>query len=102
MTAAIDSLRETVHDAARRARAASKTLAQLTRTDKDAALHAAAEAVLAAAPAILDANAADIAAGRAAGMGDGLLDRLRLSSDRLPGGGAGGRAGPGVPPPPGG
>lgn len=99
MTAAVDSLRETVHDAARRARAASKTLAQLTRTDKDAALHAAAEAVLAAAPAILDANAADIAAGRAAGMGDGLLDRLRLSTERLVGIAAGLRQVAGLPDP---
>ncbi len=89
MPVAIDSLREAVHDAARRARAASKTLALLTRTEKDAALHAAADAVLAATPSVLLANDEDLAAGRAAGMNDGLLDRLRLSPERLDGVAAG-------------
>ncbi len=83
MTAATDSLRETVHDAARRARVASKRLALLTTAEKDAALHAAADAVLAAAPAVLQANAEDLAAGGAAGMTEALLDRLRLSQERL-------------------
>ena len=41
-------LRQQVHDAARRARVAARTLASLTTADKDRALHAAADAVLAA------------------------------------------------------
>jgi glutamate-5-semialdehyde dehydrogenase len=45
MTAATDSLRATVHDAARRAWVASKTLALLTTAQKNAALQAAADAV---------------------------------------------------------
>jgi len=99
MTAATDSLRETVHDAARRARVASKTLALLTTAEKDAALHAAADAVLAAAPAVLQANAEDLAAGVSAGMTDGLLDRLRLSQERLDGIAAGLRQVAGLPDP---
>jgi len=99
MTAAIDTLRETVHDAARRARVASKALALLTTAEKNAALHAAADAVLAAVPAVLQANAEDLAAGVAAGMSDGLLDRLRLSRERLDGIAAGLRQVAGLPDP---
>jgi len=99
MTAAIDTVRETVHDAARRARVASKALALLTTAEKNAALHAAADAVLAAVPAVLQANAEDLAAGVAAGMSDGLLDRLRLSRERLDGIAAGLRQVAGLPDP---
>ena len=99
MTAAIDTVRETVHDAARRARVASKALALLTTAQKNAALHAAADAVLAAVPAVLQANAEDLAAGVAAGMSDGLLDRLRLSRERLDGIAAGLRQVAGLPDP---
>jgi glutamate-5-semialdehyde dehydrogenase len=59
-------VREAVHDAARRARVAARTLASLTTADKDRALHSAADAVLAHAEAILDANAEDLAAARLA------------------------------------
>jgi len=99
MTAAIDTVRETVHDAARRARVASKALALLTTAEKNAALHAAADAVLAAVPAVLQANAEDLAAGVAAGMSDGLLDRLRMSRERLDGIAAGLRQVAGLPDP---
>ncbi len=54
--------REAVHEAARRARVASRRLALLTTTEKDAALHAAADALLAAADTVLAANAEDIEA----------------------------------------
>ncbi|WP_127783482.1 glutamate-5-semialdehyde dehydrogenase [Rhodococcus sp. X156] len=94
-----EDLRETVHEAARRARVASRTLALLTRADKDAALHAAADAVLAATPQILAANEADLTAGRAAGMGEGLLDRLRLTDERVAGVAAGLRQVAGLPDP---
>jgi len=99
MTAATDSLRATVHDAARRARVASKTLALLTTAQKNAALQAAADAVLAAVPAVLQANPQDLAAGASAGMGEGLLDRLRLSQERLDGIAAGLRQVAGLPDP---
>ncbi|EME19138.1 glutamate-5-semialdehyde dehydrogenase [Rhodococcus triatomae] len=82
---ASDTVREAVHGAARRARVASRTLALLTTARKDAALHAAADATLAAADTVLAANAVDIDTARAAGTEDSLLDRLRLTHDRIDG-----------------
>ena len=61
--------RENVHAAARRARTASRALALLTTAEKDTVLHAAADAVVAAAESVLAANAIDIENARAAGTG---------------------------------
>jgi glutamate-5-semialdehyde dehydrogenase len=72
-----------VHAAARRARAAAVELAVLTRAGKDAALLAMAEAIEDATEAIIAANAADLDAGRAAGLTTALLDRLALTPDRI-------------------
>lgn len=85
--AATDSgdTRQEVHDAARRARVASRALALLTTAQKDAALQAAADAVVAATDAVLAANAEDIETARAAGTEDSLLDRLRLTAARVEG-----------------
>ncbi|MFF0607517.1 glutamate-5-semialdehyde dehydrogenase [Nocardia tengchongensis] len=80
-----DAVREAVHDAARRARVASRTLAQLTTAQKDAALHAAADALLAAKNAVLAANAEDIEIAKAAGTAESQLDRLRLTEARVDG-----------------
>ncbi len=77
--------REKVHAAARRARTASRTLALLTTSEKDTALHSAADAVLAATAKVLAANTVDIDTARAAGTGEGLLDRLRLTEARIDG-----------------
>lgn len=66
-----------------RAREASTALATLTRTAKDAALHAMAEALVARTPEILKANTADLAAGSEAGLSTALLDRLALSEERV-------------------
>lgn len=60
------------------AKAASIELRQLDTATKNAALHAIADSLEANANAILIANQADIAAGRANGMTDALLDRLNL------------------------
>jgi glutamate-5-semialdehyde dehydrogenase len=49
----------------------------------DKALRAMAGLLAQRAPAILAANAADVAAGQEAGLGAGLLDRLRLDSGRI-------------------
>ncbi|GLI28880.1 gamma-glutamyl phosphate reductase [Agromyces rhizosphaerae] len=65
------------------ARAASRVLGTRPTAVKDAALGAIADALLAHEPAILAANEQDIAAGRANGLGDGLLDRLTLTSQRV-------------------
>ncbi|MFE2959197.1 glutamate-5-semialdehyde dehydrogenase [Nocardia tengchongensis] len=80
-----DAVREAVHDAARRARVASRTLAQLTTAQKDAALHAAADALLAAKNAVLAANAEDIEIAKAGGTAESQLDRLRLTEARVDG-----------------
>ncbi|NKY84566.1 glutamate-5-semialdehyde dehydrogenase [Nocardia veterana] len=95
----VDTVREAVHDAARRARVASRTLAQLTTAQKDAALHAAADALLAAKDTVLGANAEDIAAAEATGTAASLLDRLRLTQDRIDGIASGLRQVAGLPDP---
>src|SRR5438093_7726501 len=65
------------------AKRASRVLAQLDRGTKDAALHAIAEALVARRTEILEANARDMEAGREAGLGDALLDRLALDEARV-------------------
>ena len=93
------SLEEAVHAAARRARLAARVLAQTTTADKDRALHAAADALLAAADPVLAANAEDVAAAAADGTPDSVLDRLRLTSDRIDGIASGLRQVAGLPDP---
>jgi glutamate-5-semialdehyde dehydrogenase len=94
-----DDVREVVRAAARRARIAARALARLTTERKDAALHAAAAALPAAAEAILAANAADVDAAKAAGTEESLLDRLRLTLPRIDGIAAGLRQVAGLPDP---
>jgi glutamate-5-semialdehyde dehydrogenase len=76
-------MKELVHAAARRARIAAGSLATTTRADKDAALHAMADALVAGTPTILEANGQDVDAARAAGTGENVVDRLRLDADRI-------------------
>ncbi|MEV0051466.1 glutamate-5-semialdehyde dehydrogenase [Saccharopolyspora shandongensis] len=78
-----DELREQVRDAARRAKRAAAELAQATRGDKDALLHAMADALVRRTPEILAANDWDVAAGRESGMPESLIDRLSLSTERV-------------------
>ncbi|HMT33110.1 MAG: glutamate-5-semialdehyde dehydrogenase [Actinomycetales bacterium] len=72
-----------VADLARRAKAASRRLALLTRAQKDAALYAVADALDAAVPQVVAANAEDLDRGRSKGMAEGLLDRLMLDEGRI-------------------
>ncbi len=72
-----------VVDAARRAKVAAALLAPLPRRTKDAALLAMADALVANSAAIIEANAEDLAAGRAAGTSEALLDRLALTDQRV-------------------
>ena len=65
------------------AKRASRELATLNRGRKDAALHAMADALLAAAPQVLAANAIDVEQAGAAGTSDSLIDRLALSESRV-------------------
>ncbi|WP_328702876.1 glutamate-5-semialdehyde dehydrogenase [Arenibaculum pallidiluteum] len=69
----------------RAARTAAAVLAQAPRARKDAALHAAAVALRAGIPAILEANAADLAAARARGIPASFMDRLSLDAGRIEG-----------------
>ena len=72
-----------VLDTARRAREASHGLALATRAQKDAALLAMADALLARASEVLDANAEDVARAEADGTPANIVDRLRLTPQRL-------------------
>ena len=73
----------TFADTCARARAATRALAITPRAEKDAALLAAADALVRRADAILAANAADVEAARARGTSAALLDRLGLDARRL-------------------
>jgi len=75
----------TFTDQARAAQDASRSLATAGRRLKDQALHAMADALAAAEASVLAANADDVAAGRASGMSDALIDRLALTPARLAG-----------------
>ncbi|MDT5115104.1 MAG: glutamate-5-semialdehyde dehydrogenase [Mycobacterium sp.] len=92
-------LRQEVHNAARRARAASRALALLPTVAKDQALHSAAEAITASTRLILAANAEDLKAARAAGTPNAMLDRLALDPERVDGIAAGLRQVAGLPDP---
>lgn len=74
-----------VLEACQRAKVASRTLATATRTVKDAALHAMADALVAQSARIVAANAEDLERGRANDMSEGLLDRLALDDERIAG-----------------
>ena len=65
------------------ARSAARSLALASAEQKNAALHAAAEALKSDAPAILDANARDLEAARANSVTGAFLDRLLLDAKRI-------------------
>lgn len=65
------------------ARLAQRTLAAMSSAARAAALHRAADALRAAAPAVLEANAKDLAAGKANGLSGAMLDRLALDDARI-------------------
>ncbi len=72
-----------IREMGRRARAAAAKLALASRAEKDRALRAMADALLAARDGILAANADDVAAGERSGLSTALLDRLRIDDRRL-------------------
>src|SRR5919107_4468840 len=67
------------------AKAASRELARLDTATKNVALLAMADALEQRSHEILEANARDMEAGEEAGLHSGLLDRLRLTDERLAG-----------------
>ncbi|GAA5154154.1 glutamate-5-semialdehyde dehydrogenase [Microbacterium pseudoresistens] len=84
---AVDAEREPGEDSpqARMAAAkeASRETARLTSSDKVRALEAIAAAIEADAAEIIAANSRDLDRGRSQGIGDALLDRLRLDEKRV-------------------
>ncbi|HSS23306.1 MAG TPA: glutamate-5-semialdehyde dehydrogenase, partial [Mycobacterium sp.] len=95
----LPDLRRKVHNAARRARVASRVVALLPTVAKDQALHSAAEAIAAHVDLILAANAEDLKAARDVGTPTAMLDRLALDSKRVDGIAAGLRQVAGLPDP---
>jgi glutamate-5-semialdehyde dehydrogenase len=75
----------TVQEQAQKARTAALTLSSATRATKDAALLAMADALAKSETAILEANARDVARGEENGTSAALIDRLRLTPDRIAG-----------------
>ena len=65
------------------ARSAARETARAPTAAKNAALAATADAIRVARTEILAANAKDVAAGRAAGLDDAMVDRLRLTDARI-------------------
>src|SRR3954454_1991402 len=74
-----------VAELGRRAKSASRALAQASTAVKDAALLTAADLLLERAHEVQAANAIDLDAAAAAGMAPGPLDRLRLTDGRIAG-----------------
>ncbi|MBR0755110.1 glutamate-5-semialdehyde dehydrogenase [Bradyrhizobium jicamae] len=74
-----------MNDLAAKARAAARVLALAPPEQKNRALEAVARAIRANAPAILAANAEDVAEARAGGTTSAFLDRLTLTPARIEG-----------------
>ena len=72
-----------MHELARRSRTAARTLALASRAQKDAALLAMADALVAATARIVAENAADVETARADGTPENVIDRLLLDADRV-------------------
>ncbi|NKF30825.1 gamma-glutamyl-phosphate reductase, partial [Pseudomonas sp. BGM005] len=66
-----------------RAKEASRAIAALTSDDKERALEAIAVALEQNTASIIEANGLDIDRGRAEGIGESLIDRLRLDEKRV-------------------
>lgn len=74
---------DSVSDRLERAKDASRETARLTSDAKATALEAIADALFAASDSIIAANALDLERGRGDGIGEALLDRLRLDEKRV-------------------
>ncbi|HEX3312185.1 MAG TPA: gamma-glutamyl phosphate reductase, partial [Streptosporangiaceae bacterium] len=83
MTTDGDDAHKAVEEAARAARGTVADLAGVPGERLDQALRAIADGLVRGSAAVLAANEADMTAAREAGLGGGLLDRLRLDEARL-------------------
>ncbi|MFT3661734.1 MAG: glutamate-5-semialdehyde dehydrogenase [Gordonia sp. (in: high G+C Gram-positive bacteria)] len=84
-TDAAADVRAVVEAQARAAKQASRTLATMTTAEKNDVLLAAARAIDDAADTVLAANAEDVARAEAGGTEASLIDRLRLTPERIAG-----------------
>jgi glutamate-5-semialdehyde dehydrogenase len=76
-------LKDQILDFGRRARAAARRLSQLPSAQKNAALQAMADEILARRATILGANEKDLAHARSQGLPSAMIDRLTLNAARL-------------------
>lgn len=74
---------ETLRETAQRARAAATILATLDTGLRDAVLHHLSERLQREVDAVLDANARDLVDAESSNMEEAMIDRLRLTSERL-------------------
>jgi glutamate-5-semialdehyde dehydrogenase len=74
---------KSVADSCREAKDASHLLARASREKKDACLRDLADRIEASTDALLEANRADVDAGREAGLNEALIDRLTLTEARI-------------------
>lgn len=79
------TLTASVGEICAQAKQAARELASIDTRTKDDALQSIAQALIERTPEILQANERDMQAGREADIGDVLLDRLRLSEQRIAG-----------------
>jgi glutamate-5-semialdehyde dehydrogenase len=74
---------KSVAEVCREAKDASHLLARATRDEKDACLRDLADRIDGSVDALLDANRADVEAGREQGLNEALIDRLTLTEARV-------------------
>jgi glutamate-5-semialdehyde dehydrogenase len=74
---------ESLKQLARNCRLASRAVAQLTTQQKNKAIHAMADQILANAETIISENSKDVAAGKEKGLSDAMIDRLVINQERL-------------------
>ncbi|MGH2955564.1 MAG: glutamate-5-semialdehyde dehydrogenase [Solirubrobacterales bacterium] len=74
---------QSVEEVCRAAKDASHVLARTDRATKDACLRDLADRLEQRSAELLDANAADVEAGREEGLNDALIDRLKLTEERI-------------------
>ena len=80
---AMDDLQREILEMGGRARKAALALGNLSTERKNAILESMADALVSRQEAILQANAADLAAGQTSGLAGAMVDRLRLDAGRI-------------------
>lgn len=79
----MDDASQLIHEMGQAAQGAAAALREASAERKHAALIGAAEAVRLSVADILEANAKDLEFGREKGLSDAMMDRLRLTEDRI-------------------